>query len=159
MVKGVVQEGRRIATTKQVVVAFVISGVIASGAAWVGWRAGQDSDHDIAVSTWRSDLNGCNNGGDFRIAIAKSMDELRRTAVGLPADAPARNGHLEPRDERFLKITQEAIDRLLTQAAGKPYRAPHPPGAVTERVITEVRALSEVRCQQRFPHPDAQPDP
>lgn len=128
----------------RMMVALLLVAFAAAVAAWLGYKAGQDSQNGLVRAGREATTRNCISGGDARIATAKGFDDLRRLAIGLQTGERPRGDDL-----KFIVATQPAIDRLLTQAAGKRYRAPLPPGTVSRRVVEQVQALSVLRCQRR----------
>jgi hypothetical protein len=125
-------------------VLFLLLAFVSSAAAYIAYRAGRDSTNGLRQNSSQAALLTCLAGGELRIAVASGFDQLRRLAV---QDAtPAQLA-------RFIKATQPAIDELLTQAAGKAYHAPLPPGEVNEAVRAHVRDLSAARCAHRAAQP------
>jgi hypothetical protein len=125
----------------RLMLAFLASTAIASAAAYVGYKSGQDSQNGLKSNGAQATYDTCVSGAELRLAVAKGEDDLR--SLALTAEVPKK-----VRDA-FIVRTQPAIDTLLTQAAGKPYHAPLPPGTVTLSVITDVRALAALRCEKR----------
>lgn len=127
----------------RMMVALLLVALGATFAAYLGYRAGQDSQAGLLQQGRQATTRNCVSGGDARLATAKGFDDLRRLAIGLTPGEKARG-----RDLRFLQATQPAIDRLLSQAAGKPYHV-RSPGTVTRKVLDAVGALSVERCRRR----------
>lgn len=130
--------------------AFVALTLISCLAGYLGYNAGQDSQNGLKANATQATYDTCLSGGELRITIARGLDDLRSLALTAQVPSAVR--------EEFIRRTQPAIDRLLTQAAygtsvdeqnGRQYHAPQPPGAVTLTVIDQVRALSLARCKAR----------
>lgn len=121
--------------------AFVVLTLVSTAAGFLGYSAGQDSQRGLKRQGIEATKGNCISGGEMRIAVANGFDDLRWQAV--------RPGTSSRVVIPFIARTQPAIDTLLTQAAGREYHAPLPPGRVTSSVVFEVRRLSALRCQLR----------
>jgi hypothetical protein len=128
---------------------FLALALISCIAAFMGYKAGQDSQNGLAHSGARAAFDTCVAGAELRTAVATGLDDLRSLAITRRVPQKVR--------DRFVRQTQPAIDRLLTQAAygtdrerrGRTFHAPVPPGSVTPDVTAQVRSLSLARCTAR----------
>jgi hypothetical protein len=125
----------------RLVLLFLALAAIASGSAYLGWHANDHATRGLADNAAEATYGTCVSGGELRLATAAGLDELRTLALN--ARVPRR-----VRDE-FIARTQPAIDELLSQAVGYPFRAPLPPGAVTRPVRESVERAHVARCRKR----------
>jgi hypothetical protein len=107
-------------------IAFVALTVVSSASAYLSYKVGADDTR-----------NRCLDGGEFRLVVARSFDDLRRLAI---ADAPERYRGV------FIARTQPAIDRVLSQTAGRTFHVPLPSGRITPAIERQIKRLTATRC-------------
>lgn len=119
---------------------FLALAAISCFAAYLGWHAGRESTNGLRRNSTAAQLQTCLAGAELRIAVAGGFDQLRRLAVQRATPKQL---------ERFIRATQPALDVLLSQAAGREFHAPLPPGEVNAAVRASVRDLAAIRCAAR----------
>jgi hypothetical protein len=119
---------RRVARHR-IMIAFVALTIVSCTGDYLSFKANQ-----------REAYERCIGGGEFRLVVAEGFDELRRDAV---AGAPKRQ------ITAFVRRTQPAIDRVLSQTADRPFRVPLPSGRLTPKVERQVAELTAARCERQ----------
>lgn len=125
---------------RRATIAFVALTLVSSLAAYLAYNAGKRATSNLTAAGRDATTKSCLSGVDLRIAVATGLDDLRQLAVSNATEAQR---------DPFIAITQPSIDRLLSQAAGRPFHAPLPPGTVTASVADQVREQGVQRCQRR----------
>lgn len=127
------REWRRRAT-----IAFVFLTAVATGAAYIGYDASEDSDSGIRAEGEAAVARSCRDRLSLRITMAVALDDLRRAAVQ-PPETPAEKKAFR----EFIDRTQSPIESLLGEAAG---RSVVTTGPIDERTIRRVRRDGLATC-------------
>lgn len=126
---------------KRVTVAFVALTLMTTLATYLGYHAGASSARNTRAEAQRAVFRSCIDRSDLRITVAIGLDELRRQAIQPDAGTNAQ------RDAFFVR-TQGPIDRLLSEAAGRPVKS-DPGSPLEEGTIERVRADATAGCTRQ----------
>ena len=88
-------------------------------------------------------LRSCESRADLRLTTAQAIDQLRLVALTKPTSKEQEQAQHE-----FIVRTQQPVDKLISQAAGRPVHT-NPPGPIPPSVTAKVRREAAARCEKQ----------